>query len=194
LKACKNDIVARMDADDISIRERCELQLNEFIKDPSLDIIGSSVDEFIDDESNIISKRIVPITHEEILKYIKTRDPFNHPSVMYKKSKVLAVGGYRDLRRNQDTDLWIRMLEYGCKAKNIKESLLLFRFEEETYKRRKDWLNTKLLIDIKYKSYKRGFNTLGGFLKVAIAQLLIYLMPISFQKYIYRNYLRSSKD
>lgn len=194
LKFCKNEIVARMDSDDISVENRCEVQLNEFKRDASLDIIGSSVDEFINEETNIVSRRVVPVTHDDILKYMKKRDPFNHPAVMYKKSKVLAVGGYSDLRKNQDTDLWIRMFEFGCKAKNIKESLLLFRFEEDTYKRRKNWLNTKLLIGIRYKAYKRGFNTLGEFLNVALAQLLIYLMPISFQKFIYKNYLRSSKD
>jgi glycosyltransferase involved in cell wall biosynthesis len=194
LKICKNEIVARMDSDDISIENRCEIQLNEFKRDPVLDIIGSSVDEFISEESNIVSRRVVPTRHDDILKYMKKRDPFNHPTVMYRKSKVLAVGGYSDLRKNQDTDLWIRLLEYGCKTKNIEESLLLFRFEEETYKRRKNWLNTKLLIEIRYKSYKRGFNTLGEFLKVTFAQLLIYLMPTSFQKIIYKKYLRVSKD
>lgn len=194
LKICKNEIVARMDSDDISLENRCEIQLNEFKRDPLLDIIGSSVDEFISDESNIISRRVVPARHNDILNYMKTRDPFNHPTVMYKKSKVLAAGGYSDLRKNQDTDLWIRLLERGCKTKNIEESLLLFRFEEETYKRRKNWLNTKLLIEIRYNSYKRGFNTLGEFLKITFAQLLIYLMPTGIQKILYKKYLRVSKD
>lgn len=193
LKVCKNDLVARMDSDDISLSMRCEIQLNEFIKDPSLDIVGSYVDEFVKDESVIISRRVVPTTHDEIIKYIKTRDPFNHPTVMYRKSKVLAVGGYSDLRKNQDTDLWIKMIEYGCKCKNIPESLLLFRFDEKTYKRRKSWMNTKILIGIRYKAYKRGFNTLSEFLKVTIVQLIIYLMPVCMQKFIYKNFLRSKK-
>lgn len=194
LKNCKNDIVARMDSDDISVEKRCEIQINEFIKDPSLDIIGSSVDEFIGNESNVISRRTVPLTHEKILKFMKTRDPFNHPSVMYRKSKVLAVGGYSDLRKNQDTELWIRMMEFGCKAKNIEQSLLYFRFDEETYKRRKNWLNTKLLIKIRYQSYKRGFNTMNEFLIVASAQLLIYILPLRLQKRLYQKYLRSPKE
>lgn len=194
LKACKNDIVARMDADDISLKIRCEQQLKEFIKDTSLDIIGCPVDEFIGSEENLICTRPVPESHEEIYKYAKQRDPFNHPTVMFRKSKVLAVGGYKDLRKNQDTDLWIRMLMDGCKAKNLNQSLLLFRFEEDTYKRRKNWLNTKLLIGIRYKAYKIGFNSFFDFLKVSIIQLLIYIMPVSFQKWIYQKFLRSQHE
>lgn len=192
LKISKNDIVARMDADDISLSTRCELQLNEFKKDNELDIIGCYVDEFIDDEKNVICTRTVPITHEGIYKFAKQRDPFNHPTVMYRKSKVLMCGGYNDLRKNQDTDLWIRMLMSGCKTMNINKSLLLFRFEEATYKRRKNWLNTKLLIGIRYKAYKVGFCNFWDFAKVCIIQILIYIMPIGFQKWIYQRFLRTS--
>lgn len=194
LRVCKNELVARMDADDISLQNRCEEQIKHFIIDNNLDIIGCPVDEFIENEKNIIFTRMVPETHEEIYKYAKQRDPFNHPTVMYKKSKVLAVGGYKDLRKNQDTDLWIRMLVSGCKTMNLKQSLLLFRFEEDTYKRRKNWLNTKLLISIRYNAYKIGFNSFLDFLKVAFIQLLIYFMPINFQKWIYQNFLRKKHE
>lgn len=193
LKECKNDLVARMDADDISLPNRCEKQLDEFIKDDELDIIGCSVDEFINCEENIVSSRIVPITHSEIVKFAKLRDPFNHPTVMYKKSKVLLCGGYGDLRKNQDTDLWIKMLVNNCKAKNLKETLLLFRFEDSTYERRKSWINTKLLISIRYNAYKTGFNNFFEFIRIVIMQLLIYIMPNSFQKWIYTNFLRQKK-
>lgn len=192
LKVCKNDIVARMDADDISLPTRCEKQLKEFRNDKNLDIIGCPVKEFMEDESNIISLRKVPITHEEIYKFAKQRDPFNHPTVMYRKSKVLKCGGYSDLRKNQDTDLWIKMLVYGCKTKNIEEALFLFRFDEETYKRRKNWTNTKLLIGIRYNAFKMGFSSLIDLLKVIGMQLVIYFMPISFQKFIYQKFLRKS--
>ncbi|MGH1285832.1 glycosyltransferase [Bacillus toyonensis] len=193
LKVCKNDIVARMDADDISLSTRCELQLQEFEKDIELDIVGCDVDEFMGDEDNIICTRSVPGTNEDIYRYAKQRDPFNHPTVMYKKKKILALGGYKDLRKNQDTDLWLRMLMSGCKGKNINQSLLLFRFEDETYKRRKNWLNTKSLINIRYHAFREGFSGFGDFSKICIMQILIYVMPIKFQRWIYRNFLRTTK-
>lgn len=194
LKVCKNDIVARMDADDISLPTRCEKQLKEFINDENLDIIGCPVKEFIENENNIVSLRKVPIMHEDIYKFAKQRDPFNHPTVMYRKSKVLKCGGYSDLRKNQDTDLWIKMLVDGCKTKNIEEPLFLFRFDEQTYKRRKNWTNTKLLISIRYNAFKIGFSSLSDFMKIAIMQIGIYLMPISFQKFIYQKFLRTNKE
>lgn len=194
LKVCKNDLVARMDADDISKKHRCEIQVREFEKDENLDIIGSSVDEFITNEDNIICTRIVPTTHDEIYRFSKQRDPFNHPTVMYKKSKVIQCGGYSNLRKNQDTDLWIKMLRNGCKTKNINESLLLFRFEEGTYERRKSWINTKLLLKIRYNAFKIGFSSFMDFFKVAIIQIGIYVMPIKFEKWIYKTFLRKNYE
>ncbi len=194
LKVCSNDIVARMDADDISVNSRCEQQLREFELDNELDIVGCSVNEFIEDEDNIICTRLVPITHEDIYEFAKQRDPSNNPTVMYRKSKVLSSGGYSDLRKNQDTDLWIKMLMNGCKGKNLDKALFLFRFEEETYKRRKSWLNTKLLIAIRYNAYKTGFSSLGDFVKICIVQFSVYLMPIGFQKWIYQRFLRNSYE
>ena len=190
IKLCKNDLIARMDADDISLQTRCERQLEVFYKNPNIDIVGSHVIEFSDNVENIVGRRKVPITNKEINKYAKTRDPFNHPSVMYKKSRVLQVGGYGNYRKNQDTDLWIKMLHDGCMAENIDDYLLFFRFDEKTYKKRKSWINTKLLIKIRKNAYKIGFSSFLEFAEVAIMQLVIFIMPLSIQKLIYKNILR----
>ena len=190
IKKCKNELIARMDSDDISVVNRCEKQLAMFKKNKKLDIVGCPVLEFVDDISNVIGKRIVPLTNEEIHEYAKKRDPFNHPTVMYKKSSVLKVGGYGDYRKNQDTDLWIKMLHNQCIGANCKDYLLYFRFDNNTYKKRKSWTNTKLLIKIRWNAYKIGFSTLKDFLVVMILQLGIFFMPSSFQKWIYQKFLR----
>ena len=108
LKICRNDLVARMDSDDISLTHRCEEQLSEFEKDDELVIVGSYIDEFIDTPSNIISSRVVPNTHEEIVKFSKRRNPFNHPTVMFKRSIVLKIGGYKNFRRKS----WVKCSSY----------------------------------------------------------------------------------
>lgn len=190
IKACNNELIARMDADDISLSTRCEKQLNIFKQKPNTDIVGCHVTEFSNDVKNIVGRRRVPISNEEIHKYAKKRDPFNHPSVMYKKSKVLKVGGYGNYRKNQDTDLWIKMLNDGCIAENLNEYLLLFRFDEKTYKKRKSWINTKLLIKIRRNAYKIGFSSLLDLITVATIQMIIFIMPISIQKVIYKKVLR----
>ncbi|MBY4954710.1 glycosyltransferase [Streptococcus suis] len=190
LKECRNDLIARMDADDYSLPQRCELQLREFEKDSTLDIIGSSVEEFISELDNIVGRRIVPTTHDEIYKFAKKRDPFNHPTVMYRKSFLDKIGGYSDYRKNQDTDLWIRMLESGAKTKNLDEIVFKFRFEQNTFEKRKNWFNTKTLIHIRYNAWKRGFNSLGEFLEITAVQIAVYILPQSFQRFLYKHFLR----
>lgn len=190
LKVCKNDLVARMDADDISLPARCEHQVKMFMKNKKLDIVGCPVIEFSGNIENVVGKRKVPLTNDDIYKYSKRRDAFNHPAVMYRRSKVLKCGGYNEYRKNQDTDLWIRMLANGCKAANLDEYLFMFRFDENTYRKRKSWLNTKSLIHIRWYAYKIGFSSFCDFLAVSFSQLAIFLLPVSFQKFVYKKILR----
>lgn len=190
IKACKSELIARMDSDDISLSARCEKQVAEFEKNPDLDIIGCPVIEFVGDPNNKVGKRKVPLSNEEIHKYAKKRDPFNHPTVMYRKSKVEAVGCYGDLRKNQDTDLWIKMLSAGDVAMNLSEYLLRFRFDDGTYKKRKNWLNTKLLIGIRWKAFRNGFCSFLDFIEVTVMQMSIFVLPIKFQEFVYSRLLR----
>lgn len=190
IKVVKNELIARMDSDDYSLPERCELQVKKFEKNPKLDIIGCPVQEFVGTIDNIVGERKVPLTNEEIHKFAKKRDPFNHPTVMYRKSAVEKAGCYSDYKKNQDTDLWIKMLSNGVTCMNLADHVFRFRFDEGTYQKRKSWFNTKLLIKIRYKAWKSGFNTFTDFLIIASAQLGMYLLPIKFQKFLYQKILR----
>jgi len=190
LKVCRNELVARMDTDDISLPTRCEKQLECFTNDPDLDIVGTMVDEFYDDPTKTISSRIVPTQHESIYEFAKRRSPFNHPTVMYKKSKVLACGGYGNLRRNQDVDLFARMLFNGCKAMNINESLLFFRSNDDLLKRRRNWENTKSYISTIRSLWKMGFSSYRDYLVVSSAQIIIFCCPIKLQNWLYMKFLR----
>lgn len=191
LKNCKNELVARMDTDDISLPQRCEKQLAAFEKDNELVLVGTMVDEFYSDPTNIISSRLVPTSHSEIYQFAKRRSPFNHPTVMYKKSKVLESGGYSNLRRNQDVDLFGRMLYSGAKAANINESLLLFRSNNDLSKRRKSWENSKSYIFTIRKLWKLGYSDFSDYLMVAIGQTIMFLCPIKVQNWLYKNFLRN---
>lgn len=190
LKECRNELVARMDTDDCSKPERCEKQLQRFLEKPYLAIVGSHIDEFVDDISNVISQRIVPTTSEEIYKFAKKRSAFNHPTVMYSKTSVLENNGYADLKRNQDVDLFGRMQFNGYKAENIDEALLWFRSSDELAKRRKSWQNTWSYIATIREFWKMGYSSFIDYAIVGIAQTGMYLMPIKLQNYIYKNFLR----
>ena len=190
LKVCRNELVARMDTDDCSKPDRCEKQLVRFAEKPYLSIVGSHIDEFVGDISNVVSKRIVPTSSEDIYEFAKKRSAFNHPTVMYSKTAVLDNNGYADLKRNQDVDLFGRMQFKGYKAENIDESLLWFRSSDELSKRRKSWENTWSYIATIKNFWKMGYSTFNDYVIVAIAQMGMYLMPVKVQNLIYKKLLR----
>ena len=183
---CKNELIARMDADDVSLPDRCKLQLEAFQKKINLDIVGYSMKEFSGTLDNIVGQRNVPETNEEIYKFAKLRDPFNHPTVMFRKSKVLSSGNYGDYRKNQDSDLWIKMLSNHAVCQNLSADQFRFRFDEETCARRKNWSNTKTLIEIRYKAWRKNYNSFFEFAVIFIGQMLRFLLPVSCQKVLYR--------
>ncbi|HBY89803.1 MAG TPA: glycosyl transferase [Aerococcaceae bacterium] len=190
IKYCKNELIARMDTDDISYPERCELQLEEFSKNPSLDIVGTLTSEFYETPEDIVSSRIVPENHEAIVKFSKRRSPFNHPTVMYRKSSVTDVGGYRDILRNEDIDLFVRMIINKSNAKNIQKELLYFRSNIDNFKRRKSWSNNKNYIKVIFGFWKQGYSTIWDLIFVVITQLGMYLSPMWVLKWISETVLR----
>jgi len=139
LKHCKNELVARMDSDDISYTDRCEKQLAVFEEHSEVSVCSGIVEEFSINYDIIDAKRIVPETHDEIIKFARSRNPFNHPCVMYRKSDVEAVGSYQDFYLLEDYYLWIRMLMAGYQGYNIQEPLLHMRAGVDMYKRRAGW-------------------------------------------------------
>lgn len=193
LSLCKNDLVARMDSDDISLPTRCEKLLSLFNKNPGLSLAGTNIDEFYDDPQHIVSSRIVPSDYESICKFMRRRSPFNHPTVMFRKKDVIRCGGYGKMRRKQDLDLFARMLNNNCYALNIDESLLLFRSNEGNYKRRKSWEYCKSYIEVEYANFKRGYCSIIDLLIVTIGQLVMFAAPMSVMKFISDNFLRKTK-
>ena len=130
------ELIARMDSDDISLPDRFQTELQAFMNDDSLDVVGGDISEFIGEETNVVAKRCVPMNDYEIKKYMKKRCPLNHVSVMYKKSSVLKCGNYKDLFWNEDYYLWIRMAINGAKMANTGKIAVNVRTGEDMYKRR----------------------------------------------------------
>lgn len=194
LAICSNNLVARMDTDDISLPSRCEKQLQEFTNNSNLAIIGTNIDEFYDDPNNIISSREVPSSNLEIKKFIKRRSPFNHPTVMFKKEVVLACGGYGKLRRKQDLDLFSRIVNSGYEASNLNESLLLFRSNENNFKRRKSWSYVKSYIIAQYTIWRRGHCSIWDLLYVVLGQIIFFILPIPILKMISNKFLRTNTN
>ena len=136
---CQNNLIARMDSDDISVPERFEKQIKLFEKNPNLSVVGSNICEFIGSIENVIGIREVPQENDQIKDFLRKRCPFNHVTVMFKKDEVLKVGNYQDWFWNEDYYLWIRMYINGAVFQNLEESLVYVRVGEEMYQRRGGW-------------------------------------------------------
>lgn len=92
LRHCRNELVARMDSDDISCPDRCERQLAVFSRYPNVSICSGTIAEFSESPETTTCTRVLPERNDAIIEFAKRRSPFNHVSVMYKKSAVEAVG------------------------------------------------------------------------------------------------------
>lgn len=154
LAVCKNELIARMDTDDIIKPERCEKQLQMFLENPDLDVVGTNIAEFIDNSQVVCSVREVPSAHEEICEFLKKRCPFNHMTVMFKKASVISADGYLDWHFNEDYYLWVRMFLNGSRFANINENLVSVRVGKDMFARRggyKYYKSEKNLFKYMYK-------------------------------------------
>ena len=126
VKKCKNELIARMDSDDVSDKNRVKKELKIFDK-MDVDVVGSNIVEYDEKMKTKLDKKIVPEQHDDIARMLKTRNPMNHMSVVFKKSKVLAVGGYKEMPFFEDYYLWARMIERGYIFYNIQDDLVSVR-------------------------------------------------------------------
>lgn len=136
LENCTNEIVAIMDADDISAHDRFEKQLEAFEKDGEVAIVGGNITEFVGEPENIIGRREVFLSDNEIKNDMKTRCPMNLVTVMFKKSSVENAGGFIDWFCEEDYYLWLRMALCDMKFVNVPEDLVNVRVGKEMYRRR----------------------------------------------------------
>lgn len=189
IQHCKYEIVARMDTDDIARKDRFELQLKEFEKNQELDICGSHVKEFEEDIDNVVTQRMVPLTDEECKKYQRRRDAFNHMTVMYKKSAVLAAGNYQHCPLMEDTLLWVNMFKNGATAMNIDDYLVYARIGKGMYERRGGWAYYKKYKQARKRIYETGYISWWDYEYTLLVQLVVALLPNHVRGWVFRKLL-----
>ncbi|WP_158212850.1 glycosyltransferase [Fibrobacter sp. UWB5] len=175
----RNELIARMDSDDISFPKRCEKQLLMFQQDSDLALVGTATLDFFDSPENAKpSVRPTPAKAEEIKRILKRNDPFAHPTVMYKKSVIQACGGYdASLRRVEDYELFSHLVALGYKATNIEEPLLYYRANKMMLLRNRSKINRNTRILVQKKIYRRGECSFLDYLYVFFAMKVAGLIP-----------------
>lgn len=190
LKHCKHELVARADTDDVCKPWRFERQLALFAQHPDYDLCSSWIDEFITDIDHVTSIRKLPEGPDENYRYGMKRCPVNHPAVMYKKSAVEAVGGYQTKYFPEDYFLWVKMLMNGCKFYNIQDSLVWFRYDPDTYKRRGGWKYAHDEAITQLNIHKLGYTSLAVMIENIIIRSCVRLIPNQLRGLVYKKFLR----
>ena len=193
---CKNELIARMDSDDISRPNRCERELEVFAADPDISIVSTVLEEFFEIEEGetvpkaVTAVRVVPETHEEIYDFAKKRTPFNHPSVMYKKSAVIDSGSYQEFYYLEDYLLWVKILQKGYKGYNLQEPLLWMRAGADMYKRRAGLKYAKSQQKLFKYMKKTGFISTGQYIKSVTIRTCSSLAPNGIRERMFKSMLR----
>jgi glycosyltransferase involved in cell wall biosynthesis len=180
-----NDVVIRMDTDDKCLSCRFEKQISYLEQHPQVVLLGSAVEEF--DESMKYSQgiRFSESSHLKIKEYAKKRNPFNHMSVVFKKSVIEKVGGYQHHYYMEDYNLWLRVIASGYLTYNSPEVLVYVRAGKSMIGRRKGI--KYILSEIKLANIKRKLkiDSFFGVITVAILRIIPRFLPTALLKYFY---------
>ncbi|HEY8293898.1 MAG TPA: glycosyltransferase [Micrococcaceae bacterium] len=185
LALCRFDVVARMDADDVASPGRFSRQLP--IIESGADIVGSAIEEIGEDEGQVLATRRVPASHREIRAGADFRSPFNHPSVVYRKSLVQAAGGYGDLTHMEDYWLWVRMIHAGAHTANVPEPLLKYRVSTGSYDRRGGSHMLRAELTLQRRMLGAGYINAAQFVRNVAVRGVYRLIPTRVRRLGYRR-------
>ena len=190
---CSHDLVAMMDSDDISMPERFENQLSVFLSDPQVSIVGGQIAEFVSEPDNVIGIRVVCCSDSAIKNDLKARCPFNHVTVMLRKSHIEKAGGYLDWFYNEDYYLWVRMYLAGFRFANVPQVLVKVRVDQEMYRRRGGWKYFRS--EFRLQNFMLGHKVIGFgtyVMNVAKRVCVQLLLPNRMRSWVFQKFARKS--
>lgn len=190
LQACKYNIVALMDSDDIARKDRFEIQIKYLETHSEIDCLGSFITEFENNSNIIESIKAVPITHDAIFNFGKWRSPMNNMTVVYRKDKVMEVGAYNFFNFGEDYYLFAKMLMNGCKFHNLEECLVNARAGSRMLAKRVGWNKIKQEFMLFYEFRKMGYINNYQFVRNVTLKFLLRVIPNWLRSWIYRKFLR----
>lgn len=189
---CKNELIARMDTDDIAVKERFELQYCYMTKHKETAVCGGWLQEFNDEGTHVKVKKM-PKTNEQIKNYAKYRNPLNHMTVMFRRSAVLAAGNYEHFPLLEDYELWNRMIAAGNQMYNLPQTLVLMRTNDSMYERRGGFAYFRQYEKLRRKQKQLGLLNWAEYAKAAFLTAAVTLLPSFLRKWLYHKFLREKK-
>lgn len=184
LARCSHDVVARMDADDISLPDRFAVQLPEI--DAGADLVGTALLEIGEGEHDVVGLRVPPTDPAVIARTARLHDPFNHPTVVYRRSAVAAAGGYEHLPLMEDYWLFAKMIASGARMVNRPEPLLMYRVGAGAYARRGGTALLRAEIALQGRFLSSGFISRREYLRNVVMRGGYRLVPAVVRRPAYR--------
>jgi len=138
LDVSQGKYIARMDSDDICCPERLAKQVQELSNNPDITLTSCLVECFSEQKlTEGLNKYIAWLnscqSQSQIAEGLLLESPLPHPSVMFRRTPIMEIGGYLDYNGPEDYDLWIRLAEAGCKFSKVPEVLLNWRMYSTSF-------------------------------------------------------------
>lgn len=185
LSLSDHDVVARMDADDISLPERFATQLPRI--EAGLDLVGTGMFEFLDDVGSIVGRRVPRTGQAAIERYARFHDPFSHPTVVYRRSAVERAGGYQPLGLMEDYWLFARMIHTGAAVDNVPDPLVMYRVGAGAYARRGGREQWRSELALQKELRRLGFTSRAQYLRNVGIRGVYRFVPEPVRKVAYRR-------
>ena len=175
-----------MDADDISLPHRFLRQLP--VIEDGADLVGAAILEFEGDgRAGAGVLRVPPTGAQEIARTARWRNPFNHPTVVYRRAAVRGVGGYTDFALMEDYLLWAKMIVAGARVANVAEPLVLYRVGAGAYRRRGGLAQLRTELGLQRRLHALRFTTTPQYLRNVVVRGGYRLVPEGVRRVAYRR-------
>lgn len=193
LKKIDTKYVARMDSDDFSYSNRLEVEMRYLDEHKNISLVGTNIGEFESNPEKIESIKKMPANFQQIKKYSKLRNPFCHPTVVFKRDVIMSVGCYENFKYFEDYHLWMKVLNAGFYCANITTPLVNMRVGDGLFNRRGGIRYFIQMYNFRRNLLKKKYITIIEFTVTVLASGIPVLLPTKIRKSIYMIFLRKKR-